>query len=53
LRAPVVYVHGLWMPGEESLILRHRLAHGFELALHGASAELASNAQVQAAYLGM
>src|SRR5947208_15816488 len=22
----VVYVHGLWMPGEESLLLRHRLA---------------------------
>jgi pimeloyl-ACP methyl ester carboxylesterase len=30
----VVYVHGLWMPGEESLILRHRLAHDFGLALH-------------------
>ncbi len=30
---PVVYVHGLWMPGEEALILRHRLAHGFDLAL--------------------
>jgi pimeloyl-ACP methyl ester carboxylesterase len=32
--APVVYVHGLWMPGEESLILRHRLAHEFTLTLH-------------------
>jgi pimeloyl-ACP methyl ester carboxylesterase len=31
---PVVYVHGLWMPGQESLILRHRLAHEFDLALH-------------------
>jgi pimeloyl-ACP methyl ester carboxylesterase len=31
--AHVVYVHGLWMPGEESLILRHRLAHEFGLTL--------------------
>ena len=30
---PVVYVHGLWMPGEESLILGHRLANGFDLTL--------------------
>ena len=30
---PVVYVHGLWMPGEESLILRRRLAQGCDLAL--------------------
>lgn len=30
---PVVYVHGLWLPGEESLILRRRLARGFDLAL--------------------
>jgi pimeloyl-ACP methyl ester carboxylesterase len=30
----VVYVHGLWMPGDESLLLRHRLAQGFGLALH-------------------
>ena len=30
----VVYVHGLWMPGQESLILRHRLAHEFDLTLH-------------------
>jgi pimeloyl-ACP methyl ester carboxylesterase len=30
----VVYVHGLWMPGEESLVLRHRLAQEFDLALH-------------------
>lgn len=29
--AAVVYVHGLWMPGEESLFLRSRLAN--ELAL--------------------
>ena len=29
--AAVVYVHGLWMPGDESLVLRSRLAH--ELAL--------------------
>ena len=32
--APVVYVHGLWMPGEESLILRRRLAREFDLTLH-------------------
>jgi len=32
--AAVVYVHGLWMPGEESLILRHRLAHEFSLEVH-------------------
>jgi pimeloyl-ACP methyl ester carboxylesterase len=31
--AHVVYVHGLWMPGEESLILRHRLSHEFGLTL--------------------
>ena len=30
----VVYVHGLWMPGEESLLLRHRLAQEFGLTLH-------------------
>jgi pimeloyl-ACP methyl ester carboxylesterase len=29
----VVYVHGLWMPGDESLILRHRLAQEFSLTL--------------------
>jgi pimeloyl-ACP methyl ester carboxylesterase len=29
----VVYVHGLWMPGEESLVLRSRLAQ-FGLTLH-------------------
>jgi pimeloyl-ACP methyl ester carboxylesterase len=33
LSQPVVYVHGLWMPGEESLMLRHRLASGFDLTL--------------------
>jgi pimeloyl-ACP methyl ester carboxylesterase len=33
LSQPVVYVHGLWMPGEESLILGHRLANGFDLTL--------------------
>jgi pimeloyl-ACP methyl ester carboxylesterase len=33
LTQPVVYVHGLWMPGEESLILGHRLANGFDLTL--------------------
>ncbi len=32
--AHVVYVHGLWMPGDESLLLRHRLAHEFDLTLH-------------------
>lgn len=30
----VVYVHGLWMPGQESLVLRHRLAQEFDLTLH-------------------
>jgi pimeloyl-ACP methyl ester carboxylesterase len=30
----VIYVHGLWMPGDESLILRHRLAQEFDLTLH-------------------
>ena len=33
MAAQVVYVHGLWMPGQESLILRHRLAHEFGLTL--------------------
>ncbi|HEY0766786.1 MAG TPA: alpha/beta hydrolase [Steroidobacteraceae bacterium] len=33
MNSPVVYVHGLWMPGQESLILRHRLAHEFGLTL--------------------
>jgi len=32
--AAVVYVHGLWMPGEESLVLKTRLSHEFPLALH-------------------
>jgi pimeloyl-ACP methyl ester carboxylesterase len=32
--AHVVYVHGLWLPGEESLLLRHRLAQDFSLTLH-------------------
>jgi len=31
--AHVVYVHGLWMPGQESLILRYRLSHEFGLTL--------------------
>jgi pimeloyl-ACP methyl ester carboxylesterase len=30
---PVVYVHGLWMPGEESLVLAHRLGQEFGLTL--------------------
>jgi pimeloyl-ACP methyl ester carboxylesterase len=29
-----VYVHGLWMPGEESILLRHRLAHDFAITVH-------------------
>ena len=29
-----VYVHGLWLPGEESLLLGHRLAQEFDLTLH-------------------
>ncbi len=41
----MVYVHGLWMPGEESLILRHRLSNEFGLTLQafrysGASATM-------------
>jgi pimeloyl-ACP methyl ester carboxylesterase len=32
--AHVIYVHGLWMPGDESLLLRHRLAQEFGLTLH-------------------
>jgi pimeloyl-ACP methyl ester carboxylesterase len=32
--AHAVYVHGLWMPGDESLILKHRLAQEFGLTLH-------------------
>ncbi len=32
--AHVIYVHGLWMPGDESLLLRHRLAQEFDLTLH-------------------
>ncbi|GAC1451339.1 MAG: alpha/beta hydrolase [Steroidobacteraceae bacterium] len=31
--AHVIYVHGLWMPGDESLLLRHRLAQEFDLTL--------------------
>ncbi|HLY51951.1 MAG TPA: alpha/beta hydrolase [Steroidobacteraceae bacterium] len=31
--AHVVYVHGLWLPGEESLVLRHHLAQQFALEL--------------------
>jgi pimeloyl-ACP methyl ester carboxylesterase len=48
--AEVVYVHGLWMPGDESLILRHRLAQEFGLTLHpfrysGASASMLAIAE--------
>jgi len=32
--AHVVYVHGLWLPGEESLVLKHHLAEEFDLELH-------------------
>ena len=31
--AHVVYVHGLWLPGEESLVLKHHLAQQFALDL--------------------
>jgi pimeloyl-ACP methyl ester carboxylesterase len=41
---PVVYVHGLWMPGQESLILRHRLAQEFGLALQPFHYSAASSA---------
>lgn len=34
MAAQVVYVHGLWMPGQESLLLRRRLAQEFDLKLH-------------------
>lgn len=30
----VVYVHGLWMPGGESLLLAHRLLRGFGFQVH-------------------
>ena len=30
----VVYVHGLWMPGQESLVLGRRLEHDFSLTVH-------------------
>ena len=30
----VVYVHGLWLPGEEALFLKHRMAQEFSLTLH-------------------
>jgi pimeloyl-ACP methyl ester carboxylesterase len=30
----VVYVHGLWMPGQESLVLGRRLTQDFALTLH-------------------
>jgi len=30
----VVYVHGLWMPGQESLVLARRLTQDFSLELH-------------------
>jgi pimeloyl-ACP methyl ester carboxylesterase len=48
--AEVVYVHGLWMPGDESLVLRHRLAQEFGLTLHpfrysGASASMLAIAE--------
>ncbi len=31
---PVVYVHGLWMPGDEALVLGHRLRQEYGIALH-------------------
>jgi alpha-beta hydrolase superfamily lysophospholipase len=31
---PVVYVHGLWMPGDESLVLGRRLSSEHGLTLH-------------------
>jgi pimeloyl-ACP methyl ester carboxylesterase len=34
MAAAVIYVHGLWMPGEESLILKHRLSHEYGFTLH-------------------
>ena len=30
----VIYVHGLWMPGEESIVLRHRLVQEFGFTFH-------------------
>jgi pimeloyl-ACP methyl ester carboxylesterase len=32
--ADVVYVHGLWMTGDESLVLRRRLQHRYGLRVH-------------------
>jgi pimeloyl-ACP methyl ester carboxylesterase len=45
--AVVVYVHGLWMPGEESVILRRRLAHEFSLELHSFRYSASSTAMGQ------
>lgn len=30
----LVYVHGLWLPGEEAMLLNHRLAQEFSLTVH-------------------
>ena len=39
----VVYVHGLWMPGGESLLLAHRLLREFGLYVHPFSYSAASS----------
>jgi surfactin synthase thioesterase subunit len=54
---PVVYVHGLWMPGEESLVLAHRLKQDFGLAVHSfrysaAFASLDATTERLAAFVG-
>ncbi len=49
----VVYVHGLWLSGRESLFLRRRLAHDFDFDVHtfrypavsGSMAEIAEQLQ--------
>jgi len=46
----VVYVHGLWMPGQESLILRHRLAQEFDLTLHSFRYSAASSSMSAIAF---
>jgi pimeloyl-ACP methyl ester carboxylesterase len=47
MSAYVVYVHGLWMPGQESLILRHRLANEFGLTLQSYRYSAASSSMAK------
>src|SRR5579871_4774308 len=43
----VVYVHGLWMSGGESLLLRRRLSQGFELEVHAFRYAAAASAMTE------